>query len=634
MSSCCNVLCIIDKDNLDTLVQKTFTPSMRLPVLIHDDIIDDFKNIYCDVKKTSIIEAAVPIVRSSSYEFVHYAYIVRSQLIYLAIIVPFIEDIRFGNDCNSTKIGNTKSSCESVHASYDMKTVNVMTSLVYLDNLHQLIAKYFNNTNVTPMLIANNYNLLDALLDESIDFGVPQLTNYNVMQEYIKIKPVLNDFLMEDVTEFFSDNDNDNDNDNAEDQLDAQSNKDTSSFVEKERKQKNIGWLNSGKELLSLSHKSRKSKNKSKFQSYWGGKEGSTETLGQDETYMNSFLARTTTSAINWRPHGIYYAKNEFFLDVVEKLQYYQDLETGEVRENFLTGIIFCKSYLSGMPELKVGISDNKLKLNNEALLKKNFRFHHCVQLEDLDDNCEIKFIPPDGEFELANYEFKRRRNDMDPPIIKIVKYEIKEKPLKHVRIFVDFTTYFRKQSSTTKLKIQIPILNLFSEHKVDLTKNPKFKTDWGKLYFNISDDFVLWDIGDIKGGYGDKTYGCVIQFDLINEEALKKEQELLKNSMDPPPLRQGPKLEVIYQQLHGETGKQNESKKTDDAGKAQLNSLIESRKNNLIKVEFEIPYYTSSGLKIDFLKIHEKSLANYQSFPWIRYKTTNDDAYCFQTPQ
>ncbi|KAL6947079.1 hypothetical protein ACO0QE_001946 [Hanseniaspora vineae] len=552
---------------------------------------------------------------------------VRSQLIYLAIVVPFIESSKFTTDCSE----DTELAKKASHASYDMKPVNVMSALVYLDNLHQLIIKYFNNNDVTPMLISNNYNLLDALLDESIDFGVPQLTNYNVMQEYIKIKPALNDFFMEDLTEFVSDND-----DPEEEPCDTQPKDDTYSSLEKQsKKKKNVGWLDSGKGLFSLSHKSHKSKNKTKRQSQWGGKEESSDSLGQDETYMNSFLARTTTSAINWRPHGIYYAKNEFFLDVVEKLQYYQDLETGEVRENFLTGVIFCKSYLSGMPELKVGISDNKLKLNNEALLKKNFRFHHCVQLEDLDDNCEIKFVPPDGEFELANYEFKRRRNDMDPPIIKVVKYEIKEKPLKHVRIFVDFTTYFRKQSSTTKLKIQIPVSSLFSEYKVDLTKNPKFKTDWGKLYFNISDDFVLWDIGDIKGGYGDKTYGCVIQFDLINEEALRKEQELLKNSMDPPPLREGPKLEVIYQQLHSEAGKENELGAIDDTGKTkQLKSLMESRQNKLIKVEFEIPYYTCSGLKIDFLKIHENSLKNYQSFPWIRYKTTNDDAYCFQTPQ
>ncbi|KAK5977017.1 hypothetical protein GCK32_001716, partial [Trichostrongylus colubriformis] len=42
------------------------------------------------------------------------------------------------------------------------------------------------------------------------------------------------------------------------------------------------------------------------------------------------------------------------------------------------------------------------------------------------------------------------------------------------------------------------------------------------------------------------------------------------------------------------------------------------------IQVKFEIPYYTTSGLQVRYLKIIEKS--GYQAMPWVRYVTQNGD--------
>ena len=39
------------------------------------------------------------------------------------------------------------------------------------------------------------------------------------------------------------------------------------------------------------------------------------------------------------------------------------------------------------------------------------------------------------------------------------------------------------------------------------------------------------------------------------------------------------------------------------------------------IAVNFEIPYYTASGLQVRYLKIVEKS-----GYPWVRYITRNGD--------
>jgi AP-1 complex subunit mu len=47
------------------------------------------------------------------------------------------------------------------------------------------------------------------------------------------------------------------------------------------------------------------------------------------------------------------------------------------------------------------------------------------------------------------------------------------------------------------------------------------------------------------------------------------------------------------------------------------------------IQVEFEVPYFTISGLQVRFLKVVEKS--GYHAMPWVRYITQSGD-YCIRT--
>lgn len=49
------------------------------------------------------------------------------------------------------------------------------------------------------------------------------------------------------------------------------------------------------------------------------------------------------------------------------------------------------------------------------------------------------------------------------------------------------------------------------------------------------------------------------------------------------------------------------------------------------ISVKYEIPYFTTSGIQVRYLKVVEKS--GYQAFPWVRYITQNGD-YLFRLPE
>ncbi|SCU97450.1 LAMI_0F10132g1_1 [Lachancea mirantina] len=451
---------------------------------------------------------------------------------------------------------------------------NVMTVVVYLDQFYLLLKRYMATKRLDRMCIIDNVNLIYELLDETTEYGVPQLTEYNIVQDFIKVQvnlPSTNSGKAHNEA-LESSEESDNDGNDYDDQQMLKSWKRQSFRKEKKSKQ-------------SLSHG-----------------------LGDDEQYINSFILRTTTQAVSWRPKGIHYAKNEFFLDVVEGLELSVDVQQKIVRKHFIRGRIQCRSYLSGMPQLKICI--NKMQKNREAFLQ-TAKFHQCVSLDNLRTGEAIELIPPDGEFLLCEYTLKR--SIKDPPVIQLAAFEVTPNFKKFkLNVSVTIEPHFKAQNSTSSLNVRIPLTKIFHEYKIDLTKTPRFKCDTGTVAFNLTDDLLLWTVGCIKGGHGENSHTMHAQFYLFDEEQFKKEQEELKNSMDPPPLREGLQLEKLYNKTHRDP------------------DSLTNAPRAAITADFEIPYYTCSRLKIEYLKIEEDQL-HYQSFPWVRYKTVNDKEYAFQ---
>ena len=63
------------------------------------------------------------------------------------------------------------------------------------------------------------------------------------------------------------------------------------------------------------------------------------------------------TNAVSWRTEGIRYRKNEVFLDVIESVNMLVNANGNVVRSEIL-GAVKMKCYLSGMPELRLGLND------------------------------------------------------------------------------------------------------------------------------------------------------------------------------------------------------------------------------------------------------------------------------------
>uniref|UniRef100_A0A8C7EZM7 AP-1 complex subunit mu-1 n=2 Tax=Oncorhynchus TaxID=8016 RepID=A0A8C7EZM7_ONCKI len=211
----------------------------------------------------------------------------------------------------------------------------------------------------------------------------------------------------------------------------------------------------------------------------------------------------TVTNAVSWRSEGIKYRKNEVFLDVIESVNLLVSAN-GNVLRSEIVGSIKMRVFLSGMPELRLGLNDKVLFENtgrgkSKSVELEDTKFHQCVRLSRFENDRTISFIPPDGEFELMSY----RLNTHVKPLIWIES-----------------------------------VIEKHSHSRIEYM---------------------------IKGG---KEYLMRAHFGLPSVEAEDKEGK--------PP----------------------------------------------ISVKFEIPYFTTSGIQVRYLKIIEKS--GYQALPWVRYITQN----------
>ena len=71
-------------------------------------------------------------------------------------------------------------------------------------------------------------------------------------------------------------------------------------------------------------------------------------------------MPTAASNIVSWRPEGIKHFKNEVFLDVIEKLNILVSAN-GTVLSSEIMGRVRMRSYLSGMPELKLGLNDKEL---------------------------------------------------------------------------------------------------------------------------------------------------------------------------------------------------------------------------------------------------------------------------------
>jgi len=280
------------------------------------------------------------------------------------------------------------------------------------------------------------------------------------------------------------------------------------------------------------------------------------------------------TNAVSWRSEGIKYKKNEVYLDVIEKLNLLVS-SNGTVLRSEIIGALKMKCYLTGMPELKLGINDkvqmdSKLRAQDfndddekkrrasktKAVDMEDIRFHQCVRLARFENDRTISFCPPDGEFDLMVY----RLNTQVRPLIWI-EAQVDTHGGSRVDYTIKAKSHFKRRSTANNVEIIIPVPSD--------ADSPTFRQNIGTVSYIPEQNAIIWKIKQFQGH---KDYLMRAHFGLPSVSA------------DEEP----------------------------------------AWKKEPIRVKFEIPYFTVSGIQVRYLKITEKS--GYRANPWVRYITQNGD--------
>ncbi|WKX91572.1 hypothetical protein Q1695_009975 [Nippostrongylus brasiliensis] len=269
------------------------------------------------------------------------------------------------------------------------------------------------------------------------------------------------------------------------------------------------------------------------------------------------------TNAVSWRSDGIKYRKNEVFLDVIESVNMLANA-SGIVLRSEIIGSIRMRVVLSGMPELRLGLND-KVIFEQATAGARGGRNGKGVELEDVKFHQCVR---------LSRFEAERTISFIPPDgEFELMSYRLttQVKPLIWVEAMVEKHTHSRVEYMV-KAKSQFKRQSIANHVEVIIpvpsdADSPKFKSSVGSVKYVPELNAFVWTIRSFPGG---REYLMRAHFSLPS---------------------------IMSEEIEGKPP---------------------------IQVKFEIPYYTTSGLQVRYLKIIEKS--GYQAMPWVRYVTQNGD--------
>ncbi len=315
----------------------------------------------------------------------------------------------------------------------------------------------------------------------------------------------------------------------------------------------------------------------------------------EKEEAMNKLArARQTTAqmtgSVQWRRPGLMYKKNEVYLDVIETISCVTQANGDALRAS-CSGRVVLNAKLSGMPELKIGLNDS---LGDEAKGGRNnpnavdaggdgkdmdfrgmpslankrktidlddLQFHHCVNLSKFASDKVVSFVPPDGEFELMKY---RVSENVSIPF-KVIAM-VKELGRTRVSVDVMFKSVFAEKTVAQEIRVRIPVPPNTAKVKVLCTG--------GKARYLAGEECLRWKIKNLPGGKEIRLQAEVMLVGSIKDDADDKKSGGKKKWSQPP-----------------------------------------------LNVQFSLPMFTASGLRIRFLKVWSKE--GYEATKWVRYLTT-----------
>lgn len=280
------------------------------------------------------------------------------------------------------------------------------------------------------------------------------------------------------------------------------------------------------------------------------------------------------TNSVSWRAEGITYKKNEAFLDIVESINMLIT-QQGQVLRSEIIGQVKIRSRLSGMPDLKLGINDkgifSKFSEGNDNQLAAipEGKKRANVELEDLKFHQCVRLSKFENEKIITfippdgNFELMSYRLTTPRKPLIWCDVNVQVHSQSRIEIHCRAKAQIKKKSIANNVEILIPV--------PDDADTPTFKYSHGSIKWVPEKNAILWKIRSFSGG---KEYSMAAQM-----------------------------------------------------GLPSINGLEKPKFKRPVQIKFQIPYFTTSGIQVRYLKINEPKL-QYKSYPWVRYITQNGDDY------
>lgn len=125
---------------------------------------------------------------------------------------------------------------------------------------------------------------------------------------------------------------------------------------------------------------------------------------------------KTVASTAVQRPVGPFSGaqaqKNEIFADIIERLTMVMT-SSGAVLNSSIDGSIQLKSYLTGQPQIRLGLNEDLQigrdfsRSNYGQVTLDDCNFHECIDLREFETSRCLIFNAPEGEFAAMNYRIQ-----------------------------------------------------------------------------------------------------------------------------------------------------------------------------------------------------------------------------------
>ncbi|KAJ3130230.1 pre-mRNA-splicing factor syf1 [Physocladia obscura] len=308
--------------------------------------------------------------------------------------------------------------------------------------------------------------------------------------------------------------------------------------------------------------------------------------------------------SVPWRTTGIKYAKNEFYMDIIESLNVLLD-KNGKILSGNISGEVRCTSKLSGMPDLTLNFQNPKIF---EDVMTA---FHPCVRYFRFDKERIISFVPPDGDFKLMDYVLPITNPQYLPIVVKPQIYFTKAggslqvslkalstggKPLEQVIV----TIVLPPSISSAKIDASVGSVQYDQNARKMRWIVPKISPEapspslTGQLYTSSTGTN-----GDVNGNEG-----------AIVEEVLGTYTPKTNGK------KSGSKQHLtVYNSEKSQGQEVNGAYNSASNGGVQKQQVLAVSPLVDVTVEFKVAMHTASGLKIDQLNVHGEAYAPFKKW-------------------